>query len=305
MQFNFQFPTRAVKHWGAWVGEGDLADLAVAAEECGFAVFSATDHPFPLETWVSQGGHHAFDPFVALAYAAARTSRIRLLTNLLVAGYRNPYLMAKSLASLDVLSGGRVIAGMGAGYMQEEFSALGGTFAGRGARFDAAIDAMRASWSGEPVCADGLFPAAGNVALPRPSGAAGPPIWIGGNGRPAKRRISSRADGWLPFEQSAAMAEVTGTPPLTPVQLPEEIAEIRRMRVDAGRPAEFDVCFTPLLGKDARANADHLAAQLDGYADAGVTHVCIESRARSFADCLTELETYSTLVAPVAAGPGR
>jgi alkanesulfonate monooxygenase SsuD/methylene tetrahydromethanopterin reductase-like flavin-dependent oxidoreductase (luciferase family) len=141
LKFDVGVPSGAIKHFEAWVGEGSLNQFAVAAEKAGIDAVNVTDHPFPEDAWMASGGHHAFDPFVALSSMAAVTTRIALRTNLLVAGYRNPYLMARSIASLDVLSRGRVIVGMGAGYLKPEFEVLGGDFGHRGKKFDEAIEA--------------------------------------------------------------------------------------------------------------------------------------------------------------------
>lgn len=297
MQFNFQFPARAVKHWATWIGPRHLGDLAVAAEAAGFDIVSTTDHPFPNQQWLDNGGHHAFDPFVSLSFMAAATSRIKLLTFILVAGYRNPYLAAKSAASLDLLSGGRLVVGMGAGYQQGEFDVLGASFPDRGKRFDASIRAMRAAWTGEVVDRDDpYFPAHGHAMLPPPAQPLGPPVWIGGNSPAAMRRVAELADGWLPFEQRPAQAAVTATPVLAADDLGEKISAIRAMRTGRGRPAEFDVCFSPETGRDPEGNVEMIAAQVEDLERAGVTHVSIESRARSVDECLAELELYGRTV---------
>ena len=110
----------------------------------------------PTTGW-HRGGHHALDPLVALSFAAAATSRVRLHTHLLVAPYRNPFLAAKGIATLDVLSGGRTIVGLGAGYLEGEFEALGIPFTERNQRMDEAIAAMRAAWTGTPTTFEGQF----------------------------------------------------------------------------------------------------------------------------------------------------
>ncbi len=102
-----------------------IAEMAKAAEAAGFDAVFVTDHPFPDDRWLDGGGHHALDPLVALAFAAAATSTIGLHTNLFVLAYRNPFLSAKGIATLDQLSNGRVILGVGAGYLEPEFAALG------------------------------------------------------------------------------------------------------------------------------------------------------------------------------------
>ncbi|MBX6387750.1 MAG: LLM class F420-dependent oxidoreductase [Frankia sp.] len=293
MKLNYQFPMRAAKHWQQWIDERDLADVAVAAEECGFDMVSTTDHPFPEQNWVDNGGHHAFDPFVALSFMAAATRRVRLLTFVLVAGYRNPYLAAKSAASLDLLSGGRLVLGMGAGYQRAEFEVLGAALDDRGRRFDAAIQAMRAAWSGEVVDRDDpYFPAHGHTQLPGPAQPSGPPVWIGGNSRAARRRVARLADGWLPFEQPAAMSKITRTPPLSADELGERIEELRRMRTEHDRSPEFAVCFTPSVGRDPQRAAEALAAMVLCYERVGVTHISVESHARSIDACLAEIELF-------------
>src|SRR5271168_2842828 len=113
-----QFPTRAVKHFDRWIGEGHFTDVARLSEDAGFDAFGMTDHPFPEDSWLAHGGHHAFDPFVSLSFVAAVTKKIKLLTDILVAGYRNPFISASAIAALDKLSGGRAIIGMAAGYQK-------------------------------------------------------------------------------------------------------------------------------------------------------------------------------------------
>lgn len=293
MKINFQMPVHAVKHYQSWVGERDLADLAVAAERAGLDAVSMTDHPFPSDDWLAAGGHHAFDPFVALSFMAASTSRIRLLTNLIVAGYRSPYLTAKAAASLDLLSGGRVTLGLGAGYQAAEFRALGADFGSRGTLFDAALEAMRAAWTGESVSVpDGPFPADGHTALPRPAQRPHPPLWIGGNSRRARRRAAEHADGWMPFQQPPAMASITGTEALTGIdKLAEWIAELKTLRSDLGRSGPIDVCFAPHGTRTGEELIEYLEEHGSACEEAGVTWITWESRARSLDQCVADLET--------------
>ncbi|MDV6264928.1 LLM class F420-dependent oxidoreductase [Rhodococcoides yunnanense] len=298
MKLNYQFPTGAVKHWETWIGAHEFAEIAVAAEANGFDIVSTTDHPFPSEEWLASGGHHSLDPFVALSFMAAATTRIRLMTFILVAGYRNPYATAKSVASLDLLSGGRLVAGMGAGYQANEFEVLGASFADRGPRFDEAIVAMQEAWSGEVIHRDGpFFPAHAHQMLPRPAQRPGPPIWIGGNSKASIRRVAEVADGWLPFEQSVAQSVITNTPPLETGQLAERIAQIREKRAELGRTPEFEVCFTPTARRDADEMADALAEQTGALSEAGVTHISVESKTRSMDACLREIELLGTRLA--------
>jgi probable F420-dependent oxidoreductase len=290
MKVVFQPPAHAIERWPTGLGERELGELAVAAEEAGFDAISATDHPFPSDEWLAAGGHHAFDPFVALAFIGARTSRIRLLTNLAVAGYRNPYLAAKAAASVDVLSGGRLTLGVGAGYLAAEFEVLGADHSGRGPRFDAALTAMRAAWTGERARPDRYYPADGHTALPRPVQRPHPPIWIGGNSRRARRRAAEHAQGWMPFQQPPEQAAVTGTDPLGTIEeLAGHIDDLDRLRRGLGRADPLDVCFAPR----GISTAERLVTFLDAFgpacADAGVTWLTWQSSARSLKACLADI----------------
>jgi probable F420-dependent oxidoreductase len=285
MQFNLLMPMRATKHYDRWIEDGHLADVARLAESAGFDGVAATEHPFPEDDWLAHGGHHAFDPFVALSFMAAATTRVQLLTFVLVAGYRNPYLTAKALASLDKLSGGRVLAGMAVGYLRPEFDVLDAQWDDRGRRFDAAIDAMRAAWSGQSVDIDGPFPATGHTQLPLPAHPGGPPVWIGGNSVAARRRAAERGDGWMPITQGEAMATITKTPPLeTMEQLTAMVADLRRRRAEHGG-APLDVCFLPFGDQaDPSSWAKQIRRDLPAYEDAGVTWLMIEPYSRSLSE---------------------
>ena len=136
MRYNLMFPMRAVKHWNRWCEVAGIGDIARLVEEAGFHAFSMSEHPYPDREWLARGGHHAFDPFVSLSFAAAATTRIRLMTYLLVPGYRNPYLAAKAAASFDLLSGGRFTLGTGSRLPE-------GRIRGVGSRFRAAWRATR------------------------------------------------------------------------------------------------------------------------------------------------------------------
>ena len=147
MHFTIGLPTDHVDRAEEFVtGEAVMA-CAKAAEDAGFDACFVTDHPAPDIKWLAGGGHHALDPFVALSFAAAATTRIRVQTHILVLPYRNPLLTAKSVLSLDVLSAGRVILGVAPGYLKPEFAALGVDFDERNELTDEAIDVMRRIWT--------------------------------------------------------------------------------------------------------------------------------------------------------------
>ncbi len=128
MKISLGLPTQRVDRPEEFGTGSAVAEMARAAETAGFDAVYVTEHPVPGTAWMRTGGHHAFDPFVALAFAAAATERLRVQTHLCVLPYRNPFLTAKAAASLDALSGGRLILGVGTGYLEVEFEALGVDF---------------------------------------------------------------------------------------------------------------------------------------------------------------------------------
>jgi probable F420-dependent oxidoreductase len=252
-----------------------IADLARAAEDAGWDAISITEHPIPGDKWLAAGGHHSLEPFVALAFAAAATTRLRLVTNLVVVPYRNPFMLAKSVATLDRLSGGRFTLGVGTGYLKPEYFALGVDFEERNDLFDESLDVCRRTWTGEVVDHRGRhFDARGVRALPRP--AQDPvPIWIGGNSRLTRRRVAETAQGWMPMPNPPALARTTRSPELSSnADLAAMLEYLREHAAAVGRTEPIDVMFMSSAGGepghpefDARARLDDLAEQ----ADLGVT----------------------------------
>lgn len=184
--------------------------VAVAAEEAGFDSLWTVEHVLVPAAYQSTypydpsgrmpGGAAATipDPVVWLSYVAAVTSRVELATGVLIVPQRNPAITAKEMATLDVLSGGRVRLGVGAGWLAEEFAALGVPFEDRGRRLDAYIEAMRALWSGEEVDLDNGF-VTYERAVSRPAAPRGTiPIVVGGHTEAAARRAGSLGDGFFP-----------------------------------------------------------------------------------------------------------
>jgi probable F420-dependent oxidoreductase len=280
VRFAVQLPTDRVDAGPELLSAAAVAEMARAAERAGFDAVSVTDHPMPPARWVAAGGHHSLDPFVALSFAAAATARLQLVTHVLVLPYRNPFLVAKSAATLDVLSGGRLVLGVAAGYLEGEFAALGADFAARNERTDEALRALRAAWSGEPVVMSGAtFVARGNAQRPapppRPGGPPGPPLWIGGNAPRAIRRAVELGDGWLPFPAPARLAGHVRTAAMeTIADLRAGITRARTHAAETGRSAPLEVGFVPFgfaLGGAAPPTPASVRAEIAEYADAGVT----------------------------------
>ncbi|MEM8708151.1 MAG: TIGR03619 family F420-dependent LLM class oxidoreductase [Actinomycetota bacterium] len=246
-----------------------------AAAAAGFAHVFVTDHPAPPQRWLDAGGHSSLDPFVALTAAAAADPHIRLLTNLSVLGYRHPLVLAKTAATLDRVSGGRLTLGVGVGYLAAEFDALGVPFEERNDRFDEALDVLDAIWSG-----DGLEIAEGDgrssVVRPDPSPVQSPvPIWIGGNAARTRQRVAERAQGWMPMPNPAAYAKTTRSPVLDgPEDLERFVTDLRRRADEAGRTEPLDVVYVVPDGGQpgsARFDVDTHRAALETCAALGVT----------------------------------
>jgi probable F420-dependent oxidoreductase len=298
MRFSLQLPTDRVA-LGAEFGTAQaVMEMARAAEAGGWDAVFVTEHPIPADDWMRSGGHHALDPFVALAFAAAATERLRVQTNLCVVPYRNPFLTAKAVATLDSLSGGRLIFGAGAGYLEAEFRALGVDYAARNERFDEALVVMKQVWTGESVDIVGHgFVARGHHALPRPAQRPHPPIWIGGNSRRAMRRAVDHGDGWMPIPNPAALAERRRTPGLESLDdLRARLDYLRGYALEQGRRAPRDVMFMP-LGRDMYAPAAFDAPAQVEHARAlealGVTQLAIGFPVDTRREFLRHLDRYS------------
>jgi probable F420-dependent oxidoreductase len=189
---------------GACIDPATAVRVATAAEAAGLDSLWTAEHvvlpdprtpesPVPASTAL-------LDPAVALAHVAGHTSTIRLATGIIILPQRNPVVLAKELASLDVLSGGRLVFGLGAGYIPKEFAACGIPFEERGARTDEAIAVLRDLWTSAKPGFDGRFYRYAEVdAHPRPVQRPHPPIVVGGMSPPAFRRAVRDGDGWYGF----------------------------------------------------------------------------------------------------------
>lgn len=177
-----------------------VREIGAAIERAGFAGALVTDHPCPTGRWLDAGGHVAQSPFVMLGLLAAVTTKVRLQTGILVLPYRNPFVVARDIATLDRFSGGRVTVGMGAGYLKGEYRALGVDFEARNDLMDEYLRALKLALSGEEFAFEGTgYTAFGNRILPGPVQKPHPPLLVGGNAPRAIRRAVELADGWYPF----------------------------------------------------------------------------------------------------------
>ena len=207
---------------------------------------------------------------MGLGYAAAVTDTLRLIPNIVVLPYRNPFVVAKAAATLDMLSGGRFTLAVGAGYLKGEFAALGVDHAERNELVDEGLGVIRAIWTGDDVTVEGRhFSARGITAHPRPITQPHPPIWIGGNSGRARQRVADHGDGWCPFPAPAIVATTARTASLDTTELLAEAIDDLRRRLDAaGRdPATVDIAFSNPAGGDPASDAFDADAHLEGLAE--------------------------------------
>lgn len=296
MQVGIQLPVQSqstyyVEPWEPTAGRDELAAVARAADEAGFDYVAVCDHvAIPADraegmstTW--------YDTVATLGWLAASTERTSLLSHVYVAAYRHPLVTAKAFATLDELSGGRVILGVGAGHVEAEFAVLGVPFAERGRLTDEAIDGIRLAWADE-------FTTWGTTELgqrPRPRRQpAGPPIWVGGSSPAALRRAAAKGDGWLP----------QGTPK---ADMPAAMARIDELRAAAGRagPFTFGALVRPMyvgepgwdVGRATLAgDPERLRGELADYEAMGVDQVQVRLRSRTHEELVDQLHAFMTEV---------
>jgi probable F420-dependent oxidoreductase len=300
--FGIQLPIQAqstvfAESWEARAGVDELGSVARVAEHAGFAYVAVCDHvaipkpkaPAMSTTW--------YDCVATLAYLAGLTHRVRLLSHVYVLPYRHPLTAAKQWMTLDALSGGRAILGVGTGHLEGEFAALGIDYHRRGALLDESIDAVRAAFAGEFSARAGRTWSYHEVGqLPRPVQAR-LPIWVGGSSPAALRRAAERGDGWLP----------QGPPE---GGMSAGIARLREMRDEAGRAGE---AFTvgalsgPLyvgdprwdVGRAVHGSPEQLAAFLRVLAGFGVDQIQVAFRSRDVHELYDQLRLFGAEVAPL------
>jgi probable F420-dependent oxidoreductase len=292
--YGIQLPVQALSintsmPWERDATVDDLRRAAVTADEAGFFYVAICDHiAIPREraevmstTW--------FNPVATLGWIAGQTQHARLMTNVYVAAYRHPLETAKAFATLDHLSGGRVILGVGAGHVEGEFEALGIPFAERGRLTNEAVDGILEAWTHEYV---------GDVGLaPRPAQQPRPPIWIGGSSKPALRRVAERGDGWIP----------QGTPKkLMPESI--EYLQAHRDEVRPGEPIEVGMITELIHIDDAdwelppytrTGPPEYIAEKLNEYGALGVSHLQLRFATSSIGELCDQVARFGDEVGPL------
>ncbi|HEU4362635.1 MAG TPA: LLM class F420-dependent oxidoreductase [Mycobacterium sp.] len=225
--------------WEAGGGVDDVAQICTTADRLGFAYLTCSEHiAVPAQAADVRGATY-WDPLATLAFLAARTSRIRLVTSVLVLGYHHPLEIVKRYGTLDRLSGGRVTLGVGVGSLREEFDLLGCEWDDRGARADDAIKALRTSLSTNRPAYRGSHYRYDSMVVEPCAVQPRVPIWVGGRTRRSLRRAVELGDGWMPFglttsematmlgamEHPSDFAVVLATPPLDPIGGPQQVTD--------------------------------------------------------------------------------
>jgi probable F420-dependent oxidoreductase len=298
-----------------WATADSIVALGTRAEALGFdslwvsdqvVIPSELEPSYPYGTtpqYDIQANENFFEALTVLTYLAGRTSRVHLGTSVLVLPYRQPPVVAKQWATLDALSGGRTILGVAAGFMREQFEALGvDTFDRRGAATDEAIRILRAAWA-----PGAEFSFTGEVYrfppvrfLPKPARPGGPPIWVGGNGRRAIRRAAELGDGWHtvrvgPDELGAGVAT-----------LHELLERSGRQPADVVVSAKFRL-YAPGTGprgephaSELNGSAEVMAASLRSHRDAGLEYLVLDPTQHGApAEALEAIDFFAREVRPL------
>lgn len=313
MKFGLHFGSRGV------AGEPDtLRAIAQKAETLGYEHVGMSDHvvvatdvasAYPYSAtgkFFAQDTGVSLEQITALSFIAASTSRIRLLTSVLVLPHRHPVLAAKMLATVDVLSKGRLTAGVGVGWMAEEIALLGGPpFAERAKASDEYIRAFRELWTAERPVQQGVFARFDKLLFaPKPAQASGLPIWIGGEARAARVRAGRLGDGWYPV--AANPKQPLDTPELYGAALDEVRAEAERNGRDPGSVSAALLAIYGRVGAEQKGrdggrlaftgSAEAIVDDIGRFRESGLQHLLIGGDGSDLAGTIERLEQFSSEV---------
>ncbi|MCC5575626.1 TIGR03619 family F420-dependent LLM class oxidoreductase [Microtetraspora sp. AC03309] len=264
--------------WEEHAGVPELLQVAKTADRLGFDFMTCPDH-----VAVPQGvpqRERFYDPLATFSFLAGHTERLRFLPYVLVLPFYHPLELAKRFGTLDYLSGGRLILGLGVGSLRAEFDLLGKPFEDRGARADDALRALRACLSTRIASYDGPYFSFKEVVIDPHAVQDKVPLWVGGHSMRALRRATSLADGWAPAPQA-----FHGPSP----------EKLRQMLDSVELPPDFDVVFTPSRRVDALNAPDRVAELLETAAGAGGTRINLTVKHESLAHYLEQLEAFAEL----------
>jgi probable F420-dependent oxidoreductase len=310
MRYGFYLPTR-----GPTATPEALETLVQRGEALGFASVMIADHVvFPVTitskypytvTGAFPGQGDALEQLSLMAFIAGKTRTLRLVSSVMIVPHRNPVVTAKALATIDVLSNGRVTVGVGVGWLREEFQALGAPdFDRRGAVSDEYIRIFKTLWTESPASFAGRFYRFEAVrCLPQPVQKPHPPIWVGGHSPAALRRVARLGDGWHPVGATPAV-------PLRPAELAALLDELRRLTEAEGRdPAALTISYKapvydPAQSLDGRGadrrpfsgSPDQVLEDVAAFARLGVSEIVFDFRSESLAESLERLERFAPVI---------
>jgi len=303
VSFGMQLPVQSqstiyVEPWEPDAGPAELARVARACESAGFFYVGVCDHTFIPERLAGAMSTTWYDTVATLGWLAGVTDSIRLLSHIYVAALRHPLRAAKEFATVDVLSSGRVICGVGAGHVSEEFDLMGPAFDERGPATDEAVAGLALALTDEfPVLPGPRWPVSGMGLRPRPVQTPRPPIWVGGSSPAALRRTARFADGWLP-QSVGPNLDLLGT-------LRELRAEYR-----SGAPLDIGAISYPLyLGTPTAGNElppgtvqgspEQLIEYLRPFGEAGIGQVQVRFPAHSVEELCDQITRFGAEVIPL------
>ena len=292
--------TLYVAEWETRAGPDELARIARTADDAGFFYIGVCDHTAIPRRLADAMSTTWYDTTATLAWLAAQTTRTHLLSHVLVLAQRHPLRAAKELSTLDLLSHGRLIVGVGAGHVPEEYELFTGGFADRGRHTDEAVSALARCFTDEfPELPGPRFPARDMGLRPRPARTPRPPIWIGGSSPAALRRTAAFGDGWLP--QGTRRRD-----------LPGQIARLRELREELRRGAPLDIgtIVEPLYltaGGSGwnlprwvlQGTAEQVAESLRELVGMGVNHLQVRFMARSAEEWCDQTARFGAEVGPL------
>ena len=306
LAFGLQLPIQTLTKtladpWEAAATPDDLVRVAQTAEECGMSFVGVCDHiAIPDNEYAKHMTTTWYDTVSTLSYLAAKTSSIHLLSVVYVAAYRHPLATAKAFGTLDHLSNGRTILGIGAGHVEAEFDALGIDFATRGKRLDETLVALRSAFADSYVSHTGEFFSYSDVGVGPAPVNGDLTIWIAGGGKAALRRVGTYGDGFIPFVNPHA-------------DYPQMIDTIRSHAEAAGRSdATFDIGIMPpwmYIGEPPEGigahmisgSASKIAEELRSEAALGANVFHLKFRGRDLEEYLDQMRQFSSEVAPLVA----
>jgi len=315
MQFGLSAPFR-----GPLANPEDIRAIAETAERLGFAYLTVSDHilcprqidaKYPYSDtgefpWTQGGGGDCMEQFTLMAWLCAATTKLRILSSVAVLPHRNPLFMAKSIATMDVLSGGRIAIGCGTGWMREEFETLGVEFAKRGQVTNEYIEAMKVLWTADNPSYEGEFVKFRDIIFdPKPVQKPHPPLWIGGESGPAMRRVAKLGDVWYPFASNPKFRLAS------PEAYRERAARVQQAVAEAGRdPSEVTLAYNSPYHNEAAAEidgqrvamtgtAEQRAGDVRAFAEAGTQIMIVNLTANDRSEMLDRMERFAGQVMPL------